>query len=105
MRRRFSRTSESGGTLISSAYKLCKKIIETNIRSTNGISIPFIFSDGDNWSGEDTRLCLKLLEGIFSAECEYVLLRAGRKQYGSGQFLKDLEKAFPEDDRLVMFTN
>ncbi|MES2856829.1 MAG: DUF444 family protein, partial [Bdellovibrionota bacterium] len=58
----FFSTSESGGTLISSAYKLCQQVIETDYPVKDWNIYPFHFSDGDNWSGEDTRYCMKLLK-------------------------------------------
>ncbi|HLB59773.1 MAG TPA: DUF444 family protein, partial [Bdellovibrionota bacterium] len=52
-RETFYHTRESGGTLISSAYKLCHQIIETDYPVSEWNIYPFHFSDGDNWSGED----------------------------------------------------
>lgn len=98
----FFSTSESGGTLISSAYKLCKKIIDEEYPLTEWNIYPFHFSDGDNWSGEDTRLCIKLLKEYFLPSVNMFGYGQVESKYGSGQFLKDLEKAFPEDDRLVI---
>jgi uncharacterized protein len=98
----FFSTSESGGTLISSAYKLCKKIIDEEYPLSEWNIYPFHFSDGDNWSGEDTRLCVKLLKEYFLPNVNMFGYGQVESKYGSGQFLKDLEKAFPEDDRLVI---
>ncbi|HMN67985.1 MAG TPA: DUF444 family protein [Bdellovibrionales bacterium] len=98
----FFSTSESGGTLISSAYKLCKKIIDEEYPLNAWNIYPFHFSDGDNWSGEDTRLCVKLLKDYFLPNVNMFGYGQVESKYGSGQFLKDLEKAFPEDDRLVI---
>lgn len=98
----FFSTSESGGTLISSAYKLCKKIIDEDYPLTEWNIYPFHFSDGDNWSGEDTRLCTKLLKDYFLPAVNMFGYGQVESKYGSGQFLKDLEKAFPEDQRLVI---
>ncbi len=98
----FFSTSESGGTLISSAYKLCKKIIEEDYPLNEWNIYPFHFSDGDNWSGEDTRLCVKLLKEYFLPHMNMFGYGQVESKYGSGQFLKDLEKSFPEDDRLVI---
>jgi uncharacterized sporulation protein YeaH/YhbH (DUF444 family) len=98
----FFSTSESGGTLISSAYKLCKKIVDEEYPLNEWNIYPFHFSDGDNWSGEDTRLCVKLLKEYFLPNVNMFGYGQVESKYGSGQFLKDLEKAFPEDDRLVM---
>ena len=58
----FFRTKESGGTLISSAYTLCLKIIEADYPADLWNIYPFHFSDGDNWSSSDTRLSLDLVE-------------------------------------------
>lgn len=98
----FFSTSESGGTLISSAYKLCKKIIDEDYPLNEWNIYPFHFSDGDNWSGEDTRLCVKLLKEYFLPHMNMFGYGQVESKYGSGQFLKDLEKSFPEDDRLVI---
>ena len=97
----FFSTSESGGTLISSAYKLCQQIIETDYPVDEWNIYPFHFSDGDNWSGEDTRLCLKLLNKYFLPKVNMFGYGQVESKYGSGQFLKDLEKSFSEDERLV----
>lgn len=98
----FFSTSESGGTLISSAYKLCKKIIDEEYPLREWNIYPFHFSDGDNWSGEDTRLCVKLLKEYFLPSVNMFGYGQVESKYGSGQFLKDLEKSFPDDQRLVI---
>ena len=76
----FFSTSESGGTLISSAYKLARKIIEEEYPANEWNIYPFHFSDGDNWSGEDTRVCFKPFERFLSAPSEYVWLWPGGVQ-------------------------
>lgn len=98
----FFSTSESGGTLISSAYKLARRIIEEEYPSNEWNIYPFHFSDGDNWSGEDTRVCLNLLKDFFLPQVNMFGYGQVESKYGSGQFLKDLEKVFEEDDRLIM---
>ncbi len=98
----FFSTSESGGTLISSAYKLCKKIIEEEYPVNDWNIYPFHFSDGDNWSGEDTRLCVKMLTEFFLPKVNQFGYGQVESKYGSGQFLKDLEKSFSSDERLVI---
>ncbi len=98
----FFRTSESGGTLISSAYKLCQQIIETDYPPREWNIYPFHFSDGDNWSGEDTRLCVKLLKEFFLPQVNVFCYGQVESKYGSGQFLKDLQKDFPSDERVVL---
>jgi uncharacterized sporulation protein YeaH/YhbH (DUF444 family) len=98
----FFRTSESGGTLISSAYKLCQQLIEEEYSPNEWNIYPFHFSDGDNWSGEDTRLCVKLLKEFFLPKCNQFCYGQVESKYGSGQFFKDLQKEFPGDDRMVL---
>lgn len=97
----FFSTSESGGTLISSAYKLAQQMIldEYNPRDWN--IYPFHFSDGDNWSGEDTRLCMKMLNEFFLPNCNTFCYGQVESKYGSGQFLKDLEREFPSNEKLI----
>jgi hypothetical protein len=97
----FFRTSESGGTLISSAYKLCQQIIETDYPVNEWNIYPFHFSDGDNWSGEDTRLCTKLLKDFFLPKANVFCYGQVESKYGSGQFLKDLQKEFGSDERII----
>ena len=50
----FFHTRESGGTMISSAYKLCAEIIEADYPPRAWNIYPFHFSDGDNWRADDT---------------------------------------------------
>lgn len=97
----FFRTSESGGTLISSAYKLCQQIIQEDYPISEWNIYPFHFSDGDNWSGEDTRLCMRLLKEFFLPNANVFCYGQVESKYGSGQFLKDLQKEFPGDDRII----
>ncbi len=98
----FFRTSESGGTLISSAYKLAQEMIQKDYPPADWNIYPFHFSDGDNWSGEDTRFCVKLLKEFFLPNVNIFSYGQVESKYGSGQFLKDLQKEFPGDDRLTL---
>mgnify|MGYP000847421389 CR=1 FL=1 len=98
----FFRTSESGGTLISSAYKLAQQMIEAEYPVNEWNIYPYHFSDGDNWSGEDTRLCIRLLHEFFLPLCNVFSYGQVESKYGSGQFLKDLQKEFPNDDRIIL---
>lgn len=98
----FFSTSESGGTLISSAYKLCQKMIEQDYPPSEWNIYPFHFSDGDNWSSDDTKLCVNMLENFFLPLTNMFGYGQVESKYGSGQFLKDLEKVFPSHDKLVI---
>lgn len=90
----FFKTRESGGTLISSAYRLCEKIIETDYPPSEWNIYPFHFSDGDNWSGEDTRLCLEILDKQLLPVSNVFCYGQVESRYGSGQFYKDLKEHF-----------
>jgi uncharacterized sporulation protein YeaH/YhbH (DUF444 family) len=52
----FFHTRESGGTMISSAYKLCRDLIKSDYPPSAWNIYPFHFTDGDNWSAT-TRGC------------------------------------------------
>lgn len=98
----FFKTSESGGTLISSAYKLCQQMIQADYPVDEWNIYPFHFSDGDNWSGEDTRLCITMLREFFLPKVNVFSYGQVESKYGSGQFLKDLQKEFQDDERMTL---
>jgi uncharacterized sporulation protein YeaH/YhbH (DUF444 family) len=100
----FYKTRESGGTLISSAYKLCQKIIDTDYSPSNWNIYPFHFSDGDNWSGEDTRLCMDILKGHVIPKVNMFCYGQVESRYGSGQFFKDLRESFPAESEDVILS-
>jgi uncharacterized sporulation protein YeaH/YhbH (DUF444 family) len=97
----FFRTRESGGTLISSAYTLAQKMIDEEYPVSEWNIYPFHFSDGDNWSGEDTRFCVELLKDKMLKMANVFCYGQVESKYGSGQFIKDLEREFNEDDRVI----
>ncbi|NUM88168.1 MAG: DUF444 family protein [Bdellovibrionales bacterium] len=92
----FYSTRESGGTLISSAYKTCLKLIETSYPPDQWNIYPFHFSDGDNWSGEDTKHCFDLLTNQLFPRVNLFCYGQVESRYGSGQFLKDLQEQFKD---------
>lgn len=99
----FYHTRESGGTIISSAYKLCQKIIEADYDPLQWNIYPFHFSDGDNWSANDTQECLKLLNDYFFKIANVFCYGQVESEFGSGQFLKDLKDKFGDDgERIIM---
>lgn len=98
----FFKTSESGGTLISSAYNLCKKIIEEEYSPSEWNIYPFHFSDGDNWSADDTKYCMDILTKDILPKVNMFGYGQVESKYGSGQFLRDLQKVFPEDERIIL---
>jgi sporulation protein YhbH len=97
----FYHTRESGGTLISSAYRLCNQIIEKEYPPSEWNIYTFHFSDGDNWSGEDTKLCVDVLRNDLLPKCNAFCYGQVESRYGSGQFIKDLLENFKEDERII----
>lgn len=57
----FYHLRESGGTRISSAYKLCQKIIAQDYDPQDWNLYAFHFSDGENFGGSDDQICKELL--------------------------------------------
>lgn len=98
----FFRTKESGGTMISSAYKVCSQIIEDDYPPSEWNIYPFHFSDGDNWSVDDTTLCVKLLKEKILPASNVFSYGQVVSPYGSGQFIKDLRDHFGSDDKVTL---
>ena len=99
----FYRTRESGGTRISSAYKVCADLIAREFSPTDWNIYCFQFSDGDNW-GEDNEASLRLC-------CANNCCRASNlfcygqveSPYGSGEYMRSLRMGVSEnDDKLVL---
>jgi uncharacterized sporulation protein YeaH/YhbH (DUF444 family) len=100
-RETFFKTRESGGTMISSAYKLATQMIEADYPVSEWNVYPFHFSDGDNWSVDDTLLCIDLLKSKLLPASNLFCYGQVESPYGSGQFIKDLRDNLSDDDRLV----
>jgi uncharacterized sporulation protein YeaH/YhbH (DUF444 family) len=101
----FFRTRESGGTLISSAYTLCKQIIQSDYNPMEWNIYPFHFSDGDNWSADDTKLCLSLLDEFIIPSSNMFCYGQVESRYGSGQFYKDLSSRYGEKNDDVILSS
>jgi uncharacterized sporulation protein YeaH/YhbH (DUF444 family) len=101
-RETFFKTRESGGTMISSAYKLCKNIIEADYPPDEWNIYPFHFSDGDNWSMDDTLACVEILKQSLIPWSNMFAYGQVESPYGSGQFIKDLNEHFSGSDKVVM---
>ncbi len=101
-RHTFFHTKESGGTMISSAYRLCADIIDADYPSDSWNIYPFHFSDGDNWSVDDTRLCIGLLKKRILPLVNQFGYGQVESPYGSGQFIKDLEEQLRNHEKVVL---
>ncbi|MCG5056195.1 MAG: DUF444 family protein [Myxococcales bacterium] len=100
-RETFFRTRESGGTMISSAYKLCAKMIQDDYPPSEWNIYPFHFSDGDNWSVDDTSLCINILRQQVLPAVNQFCYGQVESPYGSGQFIKDLQEHFRTAENVV----
>jgi uncharacterized sporulation protein YeaH/YhbH (DUF444 family) len=100
-RETFFRTRESGGTMISSAYKLCAKLITDQYPPSEWNIYPFHFSDGDNWSVDDTVTCIELLKSQILPHVNLFCYGQVESPYGSGQFIKDLQEHFDDKGNLT----
>jgi uncharacterized sporulation protein YeaH/YhbH (DUF444 family) len=98
----FFHTRESGGTMISSAYRLCADIIEKEYPVADWNIYPFHFSDGDNWSIDDTRTCLGLLRDRILPAANQFGYGQVESPYGSGQFIKDLNDQLGKHEKVVL---
>lgn len=97
----FFRTRESGGTMISSAYQLSADIIERDYPASQWNIYPFHFSDGDNWSADDTLLSVKLLKERIIPASNIFGYGQVESPYGSGQFIKDLRQSFGDEEKVI----
>lgn len=98
----FYHTRESGGTVISSAYKLADLIISHDYPVSDWNIYLFHFSDGDNWGEIDTDECLKLLEKNLLPASNLFCYGQVESPYGSGQFIRDLRENFEDEEKLVL---
>ncbi len=98
----FYHTRESGGTRISSAYKVCQDLLKANFDSAEWNIYCFQFSDGDNW-GEDNRAALSMLKETLLPQSNLFCYGQVESPYGSGEFYRVLEEAFgSEHESLVL---
>ncbi len=104
-RETFFSTRESGGTIISSAYVLLEEMITRSFSPQEWNIYPFHFSDGDNWSADDTKKCLDILSQRILPKVNMFCYGQVESLYGSGQFLKDLRDHYqgtaPYSDRVI----
>ena len=96
-RETFFSTRESGGTIISSAYQLCLEMIEKHFPPQEWNIYPFHFSDGDNWSADDSQKCFHLLKDKILPKVNMFCYGQVESLYGSGQFFRDLTEHFSKE--------
>ncbi len=97
----FYRTRESGGTRISSAYEVTKSIIQRELPPDDWNIYCFQFSDGDNW-GEDNSDCLQILTEHILPYCNLYCYGQVESPYGSGDFIRELQKINDDWEDLLL---
>ena len=87
-------TRESGGTRISSAFKLADEIIKQRYNPALWNVYLFHFTDGDNW-GEDNNPSLEIIERLLTQVNEIGYIQT-ESPYGSGDFKNVLDDNLTE---------
>ncbi|MEE9218649.1 MAG: DUF444 family protein [Acidobacteriota bacterium] len=98
----FFHTRESGGTVISSAYKLAEQLVHNHYPPSEWNLYLFHFSDGDNWSQGDTEECVRILRERLLPPVNLFCYGQVESPYGTGQFLVDLREIFKDQDKVVL---
>jgi uncharacterized protein len=91
----FFSVREDGGTRISSAFHCCHELLQSHYDPSSWNIYLFHFSDGDNSSEADNRLCVKILEEQLLPRCNMFGYCQVTSAYGSGSFLSVVREAFP----------
>lgn len=99
----FYHTRESGGTRISSAYNVCRSLLDKDFPTEDWNIYCFQFSDGDNW-GEDNRNALSMLRDDLMPRCNLYCYGQVESPYGSGEFIRSLEAAFGYDHETLILS-
>lgn len=100
----FYHTRESGGTRISSAYRVCCELLEREFPIEEWNIYLFQFSDGDNW-GEDNRQALQLLNEKLVPVSNLFCYGQVESPYGSGEYMRSLEAVFGTDHEKVVLSD
>jgi uncharacterized sporulation protein YeaH/YhbH (DUF444 family) len=80
--------------VISSTYKLRREIIDKDYSPFDWNIYPFPFSDGDNWSREDSIECLDLMQQAILPKINMFCYAQLESPYGSDQFSRDVNECF-----------
>ncbi|MFH0938382.1 MAG: DUF444 family protein [Planctomycetota bacterium] len=96
----FYKTRESGGTAISSAYRLCADVIKKNYPPLDWNIYTFHFSDGDNLLS-DNEQCFQILKEELLPALNLFCYGQVRSLYGSGEFKRKLDDALSSDNLIT----
>jgi uncharacterized protein len=87
---------EDGGTRISSAFECCRQILDDHYDPSVWNVYLFHFSDGDNSSEADNRLCVKAIDEHLIPRSNMFGYCQVASAYGSGNFINILHESFPD---------
>jgi len=96
----FYRTRESGGTAISTAYKLCADLVDKHYSPQEWNIYTFHFSDGDNLLS-DNEQCFKILKEDLLPKVNLFCYGQVRSLYGSGEFKRKVDDALDADNLIT----
>jgi uncharacterized sporulation protein YeaH/YhbH (DUF444 family) len=101
-RETFFRIRESGGTVISSAYELAERVIAERYPPQDWNLYLFHFTDGENYSRQDTEKCLDMLQQRLLPAVN--LFGYGQvESYGtSGDFYEALQSRFDNESCVAL---
>jgi sporulation protein YhbH len=99
----FYHTRESGGTRISSAYKVCVDVMKRDFPAEEWNIYCFQFSDGDNW-GEDNEQSLQLLREEILPKVNLFCYGQVESPYGSGEFIRALRGGLEDTEEKVVLS-
>ncbi|MSR56585.1 MAG: DUF444 family protein [Planctomycetaceae bacterium] len=97
----FYHTRESGGTRISSAYKVAREVIARDFPPADWNIYCFQFSDGDNW-GEDNKACIEILAADLLPHCNLFCYGQVESPYGSGEYIRELHRIEDDWENLIL---
>jgi uncharacterized sporulation protein YeaH/YhbH (DUF444 family) len=97
----FFRTRESGGTMISSAYKLCRSMIQTDYPTSDWNIYALHFTDGDNWADDDSA-CVDILTQDLLPAVNLFGYAQVHSPYGSGRFIETLKTRIGSQENVAL---
>jgi uncharacterized sporulation protein YeaH/YhbH (DUF444 family) len=100
-RETFFHVREDGGTKISSAFKVCKDLLDRHYDPNEWNIYLFHFSDGDNSSESDSRDCCRMLKDDLLPRSNQFGYCQVASAYGSGNFINVLRENLADAENMV----
>ena len=100
-RETFFRIREDGGTRISSAFRVARKLIEAKYAPSDWNVYLFHFSDGDNSSESDSRECCAMLREHLLPVVNMFGYCQVASAYGSGNFINVIHEHLSDEEAVI----